>query len=83
MILQPTRIIQRKGIEHAIALVRELRDSRNKLVISHEAGDEGFEYVQWLKEYACEHGVCLRLITTKIADPWGLKEPLERKDTPR
>jgi glycosyltransferase involved in cell wall biosynthesis len=71
MILQPTRIIQRKGIEHAIALVRELRDSRNKLVISHEAGDEGFEYVEWLKEYACEHGVCLRLITTKIADPWG------------
>jgi len=71
MILQPTRIIQRKGIEHAIELVKELRDSRNKLVISHEAGDEGFEYVEWLKEYACEHGVCLRLITTKIADPWG------------
>ena len=71
MILQPTRIIQRKGIEHAIKLVKELRDSRNKLVISHEAGDEGFEYVEWLKEYACEHDVCLRLITTKIADPWG------------
>ncbi|UCD30806.1 MAG: glycosyltransferase family 4 protein [Desulfobacterales bacterium] len=71
MILQPTRIIQRKGIEHAIELVKELGDNRNKLVISHEAGDEGFEYVEWLKEYACEHGVCLRLITTKIADPWG------------
>jgi mannosylglucosylglycerate synthase len=71
MILQPTRIIQRKGIEHAIALVKELKDSRNKLVISHEAGDEGFEYVEWLKEYADEHGVCLRLIATKIADPWG------------
>ena len=71
MILQPTRIIQRKGIEHAIELVKKLNDPHNKLVVSHEAGDEGFEYVEWLKEYACEHGVNLRLITTKIADPWG------------
>jgi len=38
--------------------------------VSHEAGDEGFEYVEWLKEYACEHDIDLRLITTKIADPW-------------
>lgn len=71
MILQPTRIVQRKGIEHAIELVKELRDNRNKLIVSHEAGDEGFEYVEWLKEYACEHEVCLRLITTRIADPWS------------
>ena len=70
MILQPTRIIQRKGIEHAIELVKELKDSRNKLVVSHEAGDEGFEYVEWLKEYACDHDIDLGLITTKIADPW-------------
>ena len=70
MILQPTRIIQRKGIEHAIELVKELKDSRNKLLVSHEAGDEGFEYVEWLKEYAFEHDIDLRLITTKIADPW-------------
>jgi glycosyltransferase involved in cell wall biosynthesis len=70
MILQPTRIIQRKGIEHAIELVKELKDPRNKLVVSHEAGDEGFEYVEWLKEYACEHDINLKLLTTKIADPW-------------
>jgi glycosyltransferase involved in cell wall biosynthesis len=70
MILQPTRIIQRKGIEHAIELVKELKDSRNKLVVSHEAGDEGFEYVEWLKEYACEHHINLGLLTTRIADPW-------------
>ncbi|MBI9083140.1 MAG: glycosyltransferase family 4 protein [Desulfobacterales bacterium] len=70
LILQPTRIIQRKGIEHAIALVRQLNDPRNKLVVSHEAGDEGMEYAQWLKEYACEHRVDLRLVTTRITDPW-------------
>ncbi|MFC1488374.1 glycosyltransferase [Thermodesulfobacteriota bacterium] len=71
MILQPTRIIQRKGIEHAIELVKELKDSRNKLIVSHEAGDEGFEYAEWLKEYADEHGVDLRLVATRVADPWS------------
>jgi glycosyltransferase involved in cell wall biosynthesis len=70
MILQPTRIIQRKGIEHAIELIKELKDPRNQLVVSHEAGDEGFEYVEWLKEYACEYNISLRLLTTRIADPW-------------
>lgn len=71
MILQPTRIVQRKGIEYAIELVKELKDPLNKLVVSHEAGDEGFEYFEWLKEYAREHEVNLKLITTKIADPWN------------
>ncbi|NNL75756.1 MAG: glycosyltransferase family 4 protein [Desulfobacterales bacterium] len=69
IILQPTRIIQRKGIEFAIDLISGLKDGRNKLVISHEAGDEGMEYAEWLKEYACEFGVDLRLISLKIADP--------------
>ncbi len=71
MILQPTRIIRRKGIEQAIELVKELKDPRYKLVISHEAGDEGFEYAEWLKEYALEHQVDLRMITTKIVDPFN------------
>lgn len=71
MILQPTRIVQRKGIEFAIELVKELKNKQNKLVISHEAGDEGFEYAEWLKDYACEHGVDLRLVSICIADPWN------------
>lgn len=71
LILQPTRIIQRKGIEHAIALVRQLDDPRNKLVVSHEAGDEGMEYAEWLQEYARENQVDLRLVTTRITDPWN------------
>jgi glycosyltransferase involved in cell wall biosynthesis len=69
MILQPTRIVQRKGIEHAIKLVEELDDPRCKLIISHEAGDEGYEYKEWLKENALERGVDLRMVTTHIADP--------------
>ncbi|HUV51233.1 MAG TPA: glycosyltransferase family 4 protein [Anaerolineae bacterium] len=77
MILQPSRVIQRKGIEHAIELVHELKDPRYKLVISHEAGDEGFEYGEWLIENAKDRGVDLRLFDTGIADPIndGLKSP--------
>jgi glycosyltransferase involved in cell wall biosynthesis len=70
MILQPTRIIRRKGIEQAIELVKELKDTRFKLVISHEAGDEGFEYAEWLKEYALKNQVDLRMISLKILDPF-------------
>jgi glycosyltransferase involved in cell wall biosynthesis len=69
MILQPTRIVQRKGIEHAVTLVEELGDRRYKLVISHEAGDEGYEYADWLKANARDRGVDLRLLTTRISDP--------------
>jgi glycosyltransferase involved in cell wall biosynthesis len=69
MILQPTRIVQRKGIEHAIDLVEDLSDSKYKLVISHEAGDEGFEYADWLKEHAKERGVDLHLIDIHMSDP--------------
>ena len=77
MILQPSRVVQRKGIEHAIDLVHELKDPRYKLVISHEAGDEGFEYAEWLVENAKDRGVDLRLFDTGIADPAndGLKSP--------
>jgi glycosyltransferase involved in cell wall biosynthesis len=41
--LQPTRVIQRKGIEHAIELMRRL-ELPAKLIISHAAGDEGTAY---------------------------------------
>ncbi len=51
LVLQPTRIIQRKGIEHAIELVRRLgRPAR--LVISHAGGDEGDAYEQRVREFA-------------------------------
>jgi len=69
MILQPTRVVQRKGIEYAIELVKELRDDRYKLVVSHEAGDEGFEYAEWLRQDARNQGVDLRLIDIRVADP--------------
>ncbi|MGD2099754.1 MAG: glycosyltransferase family 4 protein [Desulfobacterales bacterium] len=69
-ILQPTRIIQRKGIEHAVDLVKGLEGSQYKLLISHEAGDEGWEYAGWIKNYALDNGVDLRLAQRPIASPW-------------
>ena len=56
LVLQPTRVVQRKGIEHAIELVARLGRSGMKkrpvLVISHASGDEGHEYENRVKEYA-------------------------------
>lgn len=68
MILQPTRVVPRKGIEHAIKLVQMLGDPKYKLVISHEAGDEGFEYFHMLKEMAHESRVDLRFVSTRVGD---------------
>ncbi len=65
LILQPTRVVQRKGIEHAVELVHLLRDPHFKLVISHAAGDEGFEYAEWLKDFAQDRGVDLRFVATR------------------
>jgi glycosyltransferase involved in cell wall biosynthesis len=69
-ILQPTRIIRRKGIEHAIELVKRLQDSHCKLIISHEGGDEGFDYVERVQDYALENGVDLRISKRRISAPW-------------
>jgi glycosyltransferase involved in cell wall biosynthesis len=57
LILQPTRVVQRKGIETSIELVRRLDDPRCKLVITHSAGDEGPAYAQRVDSYAALLGV--------------------------
>lgn len=67
-ILQPTRIVPRKGIEHAIKLVGKLNDPRCKLVISHDAGDEGFEYKYMLEELAREENVDIRFISDRVGE---------------
>ncbi|MBN1410169.1 MAG: glycosyltransferase family 4 protein [Spirochaetales bacterium] len=50
--LQPTRIIARKGIEHAIELVSRLKDDRIKILISHQERDEGTQYYERVISYA-------------------------------
>ena len=52
LLLQPTRIIARKGIEHAIELASRLKDKKAKLLISHQERDEGSEYYQRTMDFA-------------------------------
>ncbi len=70
LILQPTRVIPRKGIEHAVEFTRRLgRPAR--LVVSHAAGDEGPEYEQRVREYAALLGVDVRFEAEIIGDRPG------------
>ena len=52
LFLQPTRIIARKGIEHAIELVSRLPERRVKLLVSHQERDEGSDYYKRIVDYA-------------------------------
>jgi glycosyltransferase involved in cell wall biosynthesis len=59
-ILQPTRVVQRKGIEHAIELVGRL-GRKACLVVSHASGDDGFDYEKRIMNYADLLGVRLMM----------------------
>jgi glycosyltransferase involved in cell wall biosynthesis len=65
LVLQPTRIVQRKGIEHAIELTRRLGIPAT-LVISHASGDEGDEYEQRVREFAHLLGVHVRFEADQV-----------------
>ena len=68
LILQPTRIVPRKGIEHSIHLLRRMADPRCKLILSHQAGDEGIEYQEQIEELALDEDVDLRIFGDRVAD---------------
>jgi glycosyltransferase involved in cell wall biosynthesis len=58
LLLQPTRVVSRKGIEHAIELASRLKTrSTTHLLISHQERDEGSEYFQRTMDYAALLGV--------------------------
>ncbi|HLE16456.1 MAG TPA: glycosyltransferase [Anaerolineales bacterium] len=65
--LQPTRVVQRKGIEHAIELIHQL-DCRARLVISHASGDEEHDYEQRVRKYAELLNVPTNFVTEIIRD---------------
>jgi mannosylglucosylglycerate synthase len=71
LILQPTRVVQRKGIEHAIELVRRLKDPRAKLVISPPAGDEGNAYMAMLNDRIADAGIDVRFIFDRVGETRG------------
>ncbi len=57
-IIQPTRVVQRKGIEQAIELVSRL-GMKACLVITHASGDDGYEYPKRIRNFAQLLGVNL------------------------
>lgn len=70
LILQPTRVVKRKGIEHAIEFVKRL-GARAKLVISHASGDEGHDYERRVWEYSEIMGVDTLFVSDIINDERG------------
>ena len=68
-ILQPTRVVPRKGIELAVELVGRLNAAsqrRHVLVITHHAGDEGLDYLRQLEAQATAAGVELRYVSSQF-----------------
>lgn len=80
LILQPTRVVKRKGIEHSIELVSRLNRMgiKAKLVISHASGDEGYEYEMRLREYSSMMNVDT-LFVSDIIKPYRGKTENGRK----
>ena len=61
-VLQPTRVVRRKGIEMALELLHRLGLSKAHLFITHSASDEGTNYWRWIQREAEVMGVQIRLI---------------------
>jgi len=66
-ILQPTRVVARKGIEHTIEVVSLLKNPKAKVVITHSISDEGDAYANRIMSYAEHMGVDL-IIKPEIID---------------
>lgn len=79
LLLQPTRMIARKGIEHAIELASRLRDRGAKLLISHQERDEGAAYYNRTMEYAKLLGVEVIVRPDRIGADRGWTEDGQRK----
>jgi glycosyltransferase involved in cell wall biosynthesis len=73
LVLQPTRLVARKGIEHTIELLRRLREPRLKLVLSHPGGDEGDAYSVLLRERIIDAGIQALFIADRISETRGFR----------
>ena len=71
LVLQPTRLVPRKGIEHAIELLRRLKEPRLKLVLSHPGGDEGDAYAKLLRERIADAGIEALFIADRVGETRG------------
>jgi len=70
-IMQPTRMVARKGIEHTVEVVSRLKNPKAKLVITHSTSDEGDAYEKRILSYAEHLGVPLIIKPEIIGDKRG------------
>ena len=73
-VLQPTRIVPRKGIEKAIEIVNSLGSRNPALILSHASGDEGDEYVSKIIGYSAKNRVSLVDIEPVVSTRRGVNE---------
>ncbi len=66
IVLQPTRVVQHKGIEQAISLVQLLNLPKAHLIIPHSLTDEGSSYAEWLEKWADMQGVALHFLHDRV-----------------
>ena len=69
MVLQPTRLVARKGIDATLEIINRLDDPRCKLVVSHSVDDEGWDYYRWVSAKCDELSIDIRFINDLVADP--------------
>jgi glycosyltransferase involved in cell wall biosynthesis len=80
-VLQPTRIVPRKGIELSIELCSKIQKLTKKkicLVVSHLAGDEGMEYYYQLVDLSDRLGVKVIWAGKRIGESRGLNSSGEK-----
>jgi glycosyltransferase involved in cell wall biosynthesis len=80
-VLQPTRIVPRKGIELSIELCSKIQKLTKKkicLVVSHLAGDEGMEYYYQLVDLSDRLGVKVIWAGERIGESRGLNSSGEK-----
>ena len=77
VILQPTRVVPRKGIEDTLRLASELGDERLRVIVTHPELDEGADYLRHLVRLAVDLDVDLRVApvgdgtTATLADAYA------------
>jgi mannosylglucosylglycerate synthase len=74
LVLQPTRVVSRKGIEISLELVKRLDYPKASLVITHKAEDEGQDYLMRIEEFVKLIDVDLKIISDRIGFERGFDE---------
>ena len=68
LILQPTRVVSRKGIEQALYLVKRLNLPDVKFLVSHSPADEGNEYYNWIIDTAESQDIPIFFLHNRLHD---------------